>query len=76
MEPRGTSRPRETVREVLTIPEVAEVLRVTPKTVYGLAKRGALTSFRVGRALRCRRSDVERFMMDATALSVTGKGGR
>lgn len=51
--------------DVLTVPEVAEYLRVTPKTVYALLKRGELPSFRVGRVVRCRRGDVEAFMSAA-----------
>lgn len=48
-------------RDILTVPEVAEYLRVNPKTVYQLIQRGDLASFRVGRVLRCHRSDVLRF---------------
>ena len=47
---------------VLTVPEVADYLRVTTKTVYALIKRGELTSFRIGRALRCRRVDLQTFI--------------
>ena len=52
----------QTPPTVLTVPEVAEYLRVTPKTVYALIKRGELPSFRIGRAVRCRHSDVEQFI--------------
>lgn len=48
--------------EILTVPEVARYLRVTTKTVYALVRRGELTSFRVGRAVRVRRHDVEHFV--------------
>lgn len=61
MEPAADSLP-----PVLTVPEVAEFLRVTPKTVYGLVKRGELPSFRVGRTLRCRREDVQQFIAAKT----------
>ena len=61
MEARGSS---ETVEEVMTIPEVAQLLRVTAKTVYKLVRAGALRSFRVGRVMRCRRHEVDRFMAD------------
>ena len=61
MEP-GEAQPLEKIAEVLTVGEVAEVLRVNPKTVYGLAKKGLLPSFRVGRVMRWRRIDVNRFM--------------
>jgi putative molybdopterin biosynthesis protein len=61
MEHHGT-QPIEKPAEVLTVDEVAKVLRVNPKTVYGLAKKGLLPSFRVGRVMRWRRSEVNRFM--------------
>ncbi len=61
MEHRG-AQPLEKPVEVLTVDEVAEVLRVNPRTVYGLAKKGLLPSFRVGRVMRWRRSEVNRFM--------------
>ncbi|MBI5498935.1 MAG: helix-turn-helix domain-containing protein [Deltaproteobacteria bacterium] len=46
----------------MTVEEVARFLRVTTKTVYALIRRGQLPSFRVGRAMRCRRSDLHRFV--------------
>lgn len=48
--------------EILTVQEVARLLKVTPKTVYGLVKKGSLRSFRVGRVVRCTREDVETFI--------------
>ena len=50
------------VVDVLTVGEVAHFLRVTTKTVYALIKRGQLPSFRVGRVVRCRRSDLLRYV--------------
>jgi excisionase family DNA binding protein len=34
--------------EILTIPEVAELLRIAEKTVYTLAQRGEIPAFKVG----------------------------
>lgn len=50
---------------VLTVSEVAEYLRVTTKTVYALVKQGRLQSFRVGRAMRFHRADVEAFIEES-----------
>lgn len=61
MESRGTAQPR-VGDEVLTVQEVADYLKVTTKTVYEIIKQGSLPSFRVGRAVRCRRSAVESFI--------------
>jgi excisionase family DNA binding protein len=66
MERRAILRPVDEP-EVLTIPEVAERLRVTTKTVYGLCQRGALPSFRVGRVLRCLKADLDQFIKQQRA---------
>jgi excisionase family DNA binding protein len=52
----------EMTREVMTVPEVAEFLRVTPKTVYALIREGELSAFRVGRVLRCHETAVHAFV--------------
>lgn len=52
---------------ILTVTEVAEFLRVAPKTVYGLIKRGQLRAFKVGRVVRCYREEVLRFVEEQTS---------
>ena len=42
------AEPMENVKTVLTIGEVAEMLRVHPMTVYRLLKRGSIPGFKVG----------------------------
>lgn len=61
MEPRAPEPPAGSFN-VWTVTEVAQFLRVTTKTVYGLAGRGELPSFRVGRVLRFRESDIASFV--------------
>lgn len=61
VEPRGTAQPA-VGDPVLTVQEVAEYLKVTTKTVYELIRQGQLPSFRIGRAVRCRRSAIEAFI--------------
>jgi excisionase family DNA binding protein len=34
--------------DILTIPEVAELLRIAEKTVYTLAQRGEIPAFKLG----------------------------
>jgi len=47
------------LREYMTRAEVADFLRVTPRTVYNMEKRGELKSYRVGpRHLVYRRADI------------------
>jgi excisionase family DNA binding protein len=56
-------RPTESGREVLTIKEVAALLRLSYSTVCRLAKDGKIpSSFRIGIKWRFRREVIERWM--------------
>jgi len=45
--------------DILTIREVAEYLKVTEKTVYGLAQKGKIPGFKVGGQWRFKSDDWE-----------------
>lgn len=45
--------------EILTLPEVAQLLKVAEKTVYTMAQRGDLPAFKVGGQWRFRRADLD-----------------
>lgn len=45
-------KPQPETVDVLTVPEVAESLRVSRMSVYRLVESGVLTSVRVGRSIR------------------------
>ena len=47
---------------LLTVGEVAHVMRVSNMTVYRLIKAGQLAAIRVGKNYRIRRSDVDRYL--------------
>ena len=47
---------------LLTVAEVAEVLRVSNMTVYRLIKAGELPALRVGKNYRIRESELEGFL--------------
>ena len=47
---------------LLTIPEVAEHLRVSTRTVHRLIASKSLLACKVGRSVRIRRMDLERFL--------------
>ncbi len=47
----------------MTVREVAACLRVTTKTVYELARKGELPSFRVGRSVRFLHAQIERLAL-------------
>ncbi len=48
--------------EVLTIKDVARILRLAEKTVYSMAKRGELPAFKVRGQWRIRRLDFDAWM--------------
>jgi putative molybdopterin biosynthesis protein len=48
--------------EFLTVEEVQELLKVGRTFAYSLVRSGGLPSYRVGRLLRIRRSDVEHWL--------------
>lgn len=49
---------------LLTVGEVAELMRVSNMTVYRLIKTGALGAIRVGKNYRIRESDVNRYLAE------------
>jgi excisionase family DNA binding protein len=51
--------------DMLTVKEVAAMLRVSRMTVYRLADSGVIDSRRVGRSIRLPRASVESFLRDA-----------
>ena len=49
---------------LLTVGEVATLMRVSNMTVYRMIKSGQLGAIRVGKNYRIRRSDVERYLSE------------
>lgn len=52
---------------LLTIGDVAELLKVSTATVYALVKRGALPHLRVSNAIRVRAVDLEAYLAKPAA---------
>lgn len=52
--------------DILTIPEVAELLRIAEKTVYTLAQRGEIPAFKVGGQWRFSRGAIQAWIEDRT----------
>ncbi len=50
--------------EILTIKEVAELLRIGEKTAYTMAKDGKLPGFKVGGQWRFRRMDLDAWIQE------------
>lgn len=50
--------------ELLTVAEVADMLRVSTMTVYRLIRTGEIPAVRVGRNYRVRRADLEQYLAE------------
>ena len=63
--------------EIMTIPDVASLLKVAEKTVYGLAQKGDLPAFKVGGQWRFRRGAIDSWIEEKTraAGAQTSKNG-
>ena len=55
---------------ILTIRDVAEYLRVAEKTIYGLAQKRHIPSFKVGGQWRFRRADIDAWIAARSADSL------
>ncbi len=54
----------DTGNDVLTVDEVARLLRMPPSTIYSLAQEGRMPAFKVGRRWRFRHSALEQWVTD------------
>ena len=57
--------------EILTLPEVAQLLKVAEKTVYTMAQKGEVPAFKVGGQWRFRRTDLDAWIDAKTRRSAT-----
>lgn len=48
--------------EILTLPEVAQLLKVAEKTVYTMAQRGEIPAFKVRGQWRFKRADLDQWI--------------
>lgn len=61
--------------EILTLPEVAQLLKVAEKTVYTMAQRGEIPAFKVRGQWRFKRLDLDQWIeRQKTAQHETGAG--
>jgi excisionase family DNA binding protein len=67
--PHRTPKPPALSSLLLTVAEVAELLRTTPKAIYCMIGRGQLPVTRVGRRVLVRRDMLERALDERTAAS-------
>ena len=50
--------------EIMTVPEVAEFLKLCTSKVYKMVQRGEIPSIKIGKSVRLRRTDVIDWMME------------
>jgi len=61
--------------EVLTVQEVAAMLRTTPATVYAWCRAGKLPAFKIGQQWRVRARALEEMMRRGNLPEPDGHGG-
>lgn len=59
--------------DILTIPEVAELLRIAEKTVYTLAQRGEIPAFKVGGQWRFSRGAIQGWIDNRSRVGQPGE---
>ena len=60
---------------LLTVAEVADVLRVSTMTVYRLIQRGELAALRVGRSYRIRAGALDEYLSGGGSADATSTSG-
>jgi len=60
--------------EILTLPEVAYLLKVAEKTVYTMAQKSQLPAFKVGGQWRFKRVDIDRWIEQQKSAVSSGSG--
>lgn len=63
----------DTGNEVLTVDEVARLLRMPSSTIYSLAQEARIPSFKVGRRWRFRKSVLEQWVKEQEQRTVRGR---
>lgn len=60
--------------DILTVDEVADLLKVTSQTIYNMIKDKRLTATKIGREWRFKRSDIEQ-LLDQSSPTIAARGG-
>jgi len=69
-------KPRESgpmTKELLSVDDLSEYLNIKKSTVYSLVENGELPYYRIGRLIRCKRSDVDAWMETHRVKESVGK---
>jgi excisionase family DNA binding protein len=60
--------------EILTLPEIAQLLKVADKTVYTMAQKGEIPAFKVRGQWRFRRTDIDAWIQAQTTATARREG--
>ncbi len=60
--------------EILTLPEVAQLLKIAEKTVYSMAQKSQLPAFKVGGQWRFQRVDIDQWIAQQKSSRDEEKG--
>lgn len=60
-----SSRPQEPCEPLLTVGDAAELLQISPRTLYVLVETGRMPFLRLGRSIRFERQAVLEFMRES-----------
>lgn len=61
--------------EILTLPEVAQLLKVAEKTVYTMAQKGEVPAFKVRGQWRFKSVDLDHWIEDQKSANAGRRGG-
>lgn len=62
----------QTMSELMTLPEVAQFLKIAERTVYHWAQKGRLPGFKMGTVWRFKREDIDHWIEEQKRM--TGRG--
>jgi excisionase family DNA binding protein len=63
-------------RSLLTVPDVAKLLRIPRATIYELVRRNAIPHARIGKHIRFRKKEILRDLFACGQSQVAGKEGQ
>lgn len=58
--------------EILTLPDVAQLLKVAEKTIYTMAQKGLMPGFKVGGQWRFKREDLDQWIEQQKMIKKVG----
>jgi excisionase family DNA binding protein len=71
---RRQRKSKPTSHEILTLPEVAQLLKVAEKTVYTMAQQSEIPAFKVRGQWRFKRTDIDQWIEEQKAASRNTNG--